>query len=125
MKQFLSSDKGAISLIGLILLVMWIAASTGQDVRGASEPTPVPPKTAEETAAPEIPTDTPAPAVLYTTQDLNLRAGPGADQEKVTVLQQGTQVELLGESQSIDGGTWVHVRAAGYEGWVNRKFLSE
>lgn len=41
MKQFLSSDKGAISLIALILLVMFIAASTGKNLSGASDLTPL------------------------------------------------------------------------------------
>jgi len=65
-----------------------------------------------------------ARAVMYiNTANLNLRSSPGADQSIVTVLPNGTQVELLGESQNVDGSVWIKVSANGYTGWVNQKYL--
>jgi hypothetical protein len=55
--------------------------------------------------------------------ELNLRSGPGTDQEVIVTLHRGEQVVLLGETRDVGGKTWVHVRAGQIEGWVSQEFL--
>ena len=52
---------------------------------------------------------------------LNLRAFPSANSRIVTVLQRH-QCEIAFLPYAV--GSWQKVRAGGFEGWVNRKYLS-
>jgi hypothetical protein len=54
---------------------------------------------------------------------LNLRAGPGTDQQVIATLQRGENVVLLDETQTVAGRIWVRVRAGEREGWVSQEFL--
>jgi hypothetical protein len=54
---------------------------------------------------------------------LNLRVGPGTDQRVIAKLARGASVLLLGESLTVDGRTWVRVRAGEQEGWVSQDLL--
>jgi hypothetical protein len=88
-------------------------------------------RTAEVVPRPTVGVASPAPAPtappLLTKQvasdELNLRAGPGTDQQVLATLRRGEQVILLGETQAIDGRTWARVRVGNLEGWVSQEFL--
>ncbi|MFQ5401188.1 MAG: SH3 domain-containing protein [Anaerolineae bacterium] len=104
-------------------------------------PTPTLAATAVSDAAPTIsppasptpPEPVPTPAepryqVAFVTVDdeLNVRAGPGVENEVVGVLPpEAADVEITGEGQEVSGSTWVPISAAGVEGWVNSRFLAQ
>ena len=105
-----------------------VAAPGGQDPTKPDEPT--------GTDQPDEPDDPPSvkpepepepeeyPQLVVTADDgLNLRATPGADGEKVTVLEPGTFVEQTGKPSTDAGETWIPVEGFGpdgktYTGWV-------
>ncbi len=57
------------------------------------------------------------------TTDLNLRDGACVNYSVIRVLPRGAAVEILTETEEVDGAVWVKVRIEGREGWVNEKFL--
>jgi uncharacterized protein YgiM (DUF1202 family) len=58
---------------------------------------------------------------VVTTGALNVRSGPGLTFSRVTVIQQGHVVTLLGRNANA---SWAQVRtAAGVTGWVNASFI--
>jgi hypothetical protein len=68
----------------------------------------------------------PAPAAIFVhvkSNVLNLRAGPGTDQQVLMTLRRGDQVLLLKETQTIAGRTWVKVQSGEQAGWVSQEFL--
>jgi hypothetical protein len=72
----------------------------------------------------------PLPAVVgseerLTTENINLRAGPGAECEIVRVLDQGTEVTVTSGPVDADDRLWVRVEAGGDEGWLADEFLGE
>lgn len=50
---------------------------------------------------------------------LNLRAAAGTSSAVVAILEHGQTVTILPHP---DEGTWLHVRAAGVEGWINTNY---
>ena len=88
------------------------------------------PATSEVTAAAlSLPTSIPAaptaPLVSrhVKSDTLNLRARPGTDQQVIAKLTHGATVLLLDETATVDGRTWVRVRAGEQEGWVSQDLL--
>jgi hypothetical protein len=74
-------------------------------------------------SGPAAPTPAPALSGQVKSDVLNLRAGPGTDQQVIATLRRGTRVLLLNETQTIAGRTWVKVRAGEQVGWVSQEFL--
>ncbi len=74
-----------------------------------------------------FPDQYPAPGIHleYTTirdDNLNVRAGPGTEYEKINRLYPGSRVEELGTSSTVDG--WVFVAYQGWPyGWVSAEYL--
>ena len=71
------------------------------------------------------PTATPTPvlptAVIFSTQSVNVRQGPGADFAVVTAVEPNTEVVVLAQS---DGALWTQIRLpGGIEGWVSSSLL--
>jgi uncharacterized protein YgiM (DUF1202 family) len=61
------------------------------------------------------------PTAVVTTGALNVRSGPGLTFSRVTVIQQGHVVTLLGRNANA---SWAQVRtAAGVTGWVNASLI--
>src|SRR3954449_5594433 len=111
----------------------------------APVPSPPPPPTvapsAGATAAPE-PTTSPSPVeprqtpvigpaqrvVVKGTGDdgLNVRAEPSGASERVKVLPEGAELEVVGADREVDGTTWRNVRdpSDGTSGWAVAEFLS-
>jgi hypothetical protein len=88
-----------------------------------SRPTFEPAIAGESTSAPAIPT-TPTLISRHVKSDmLNLRAHPGTDQQVIARLARGASVLLLGERMTVEGRTWVRVRADEQEGWVSQDLL--
>jgi hypothetical protein len=111
-----------------------VVPSGGQDPTKPEEPT--------GTDQPNEPNEPPAvkpepepepeeyPQLVVTADDgLNLRATPGADGEKVTVLEPGTFVEQTGKPSNDSGETWIPVEGFGpdgktYTGWVVSDYVA-
>lgn len=60
---------------------------------------------------------------------LNLRSKPSADGEKVVLLTDGTQIEILGmvlsgKPKRFDDNRWYHVKANGKEGYANAEYVA-
>ena len=56
----------------------------------------------------------------YITRDLNLRTGPDVDYPRITMIEAGTPVEVLG---CIDRWTWCDVAVYGERGWVSGRYV--
>lgn len=66
---------------------------------------------------------TPIPRKV-TAQSLNMRKGPGTGYDRYgDPLPRGTIVMHTGESQEVDGETWMEVSYQGRLGWVSGRFL--
>ena len=69
------------------------------------------------------PSPSPAPSgeqyvvASSTGEDLRVRAAPGLDAQPITVLPNGTVVQVLGAGQQRNGYTWVQIRANDVTGW--------
>ena len=55
--------------------------------------------------------------------ELNMRKGPGTDNPIIRVLEQHTEVELLGQDEEVDNGSWVKIQVGHNMGWVNQRYL--
>lgn len=56
---------------------------------------------------------------------VNLRRDPGPGGERITTLQEGTLVEIVGPDRTVDGVNWRNVRTLqGDVGWVSGEFLA-
>jgi hypothetical protein len=61
--------------------------------------------------------------ILYVNANrLNLRAGPGMDFPKISVLERNQEVEKVGE---MEDWAQIRVKRDGHLGWVNTRYLSE
>lgn len=97
-----------------------------------TEPAPTPqPATATplptEAAAPEAAPETETYRVSYVSADdtLNVRAGPGVENEIVGELAPTAGgVTITGAGQKVAGSTWVPIAAGDVQGWVNGRFLT-
>jgi hypothetical protein len=93
------------------------AAPTAAAAGAAQEPTAAP------TTPPEPPPTQP-PAFQPThriagTNRINFRAGPGIDNDIITVLEPGTPLQFLNERDDSSGAPWMKFKIeAGNEGWV-------
>ncbi len=78
-------------------------------------------------------TSTPAPnparvVRVANTESLgaNLRRAPSASSQRITVLPDGAELDLVGPDQVAEGRTWRHVQdEAGDRGWILSEFLVE
>ena len=55
--------------------------------------------------------------------ELNVRARPGVDQQVVVVLTKGVSVTVLTDARLIENAVWVKVRIGDQEGWVDQSLL--
>jgi hypothetical protein len=98
--------------------------ATGEDIATAPRlPTPNPALSGTATLAPALPTIPALVSRRVRSDTLNLRVGPGTDQQVIAKLTRGASVVLLGEAASVDGRMWVRVRVAEQEGWVSQDLL--
>jgi hypothetical protein len=119
-----------LSLGGLVFrtqiagLLLALRPATSEVTAAAlSLPTSEPVISGEPALAPAIPT---APTLVsrhVKSDTLNLRARPGIDQQVIAKLARGASVLLLGERMTVEGRTWVRVRAGEQEGWVSQDLL--
>ena len=112
---------GGGALVALVLVALLLirpgssAPNTG--------PSPAPTAAVIVTAAP---TAARGPQLVVTTRNgsrLNLRQSAGLNAPVVGTLTTGTPVTVIGEAVPADGYTWVHVQAAGSEGWCIKEAL--
>ncbi|NNE73193.1 MAG: SH3 domain-containing protein [Acidimicrobiales bacterium] len=62
---------------------------------------------------------------VYNTDDgLNLRSGPGVNNEALTRLPPGTEVTTTGSIADIEGDTWFEVTSGFGNGWVHSSYLT-
>ncbi len=60
-----------------------------------------------------------APSLGYTTADgLRIRKGPGTDYPVVSILQNNTQVEIIGQS-----GSWVEIETSSGRGFISQEYI--
>jgi uncharacterized protein YgiM (DUF1202 family) len=70
---------------------------------------------------PGQPTQPTAYNAVVTTGALNVRSGPSIDYPSVTVISQGTELNLIGRSATTG---WVQVTLpGGQQGWINPNFI--
>jgi hypothetical protein len=108
-------------ITGLLLALR--PATSEVTVAALRVPTSEPVISDEPTLAPAIPT---APTLVsrhVKSNTLNLRARPGINQQVIAKLVRGASVLLLGERMTVEGRTWVRVRAGEQEGWVSQDLL--
>lgn len=106
---------------------------SGGSMPGASQPSPtlsplapiVPTPSLESSPTPEsVPGSGFARIGNTNTFGANVRSEPGLKYEMIAQLSDGSRVELTGETQSVDGFTWQHVRMEdGRLGWIANNFL--
>lgn len=61
--------------------------------------------------------------MVYATNSVNLRVGPGLDYDKIAALQPGTGLEYLGRIMTDDRGVdWYQVRYYGEAVWISSKY---
>ena len=100
---------------------------------GAGQPSPTPSPFSQLVRTPP-PESSPTPEVVPGSGfahigntsgfGVNVRTEPGLAYEVLTLLSDGSRVELIGEAQSADGFTWQHIRLEdGRLGWIVEKFL--
>jgi SH3-like domain-containing protein len=82
-------------------------------------------------ASPAAPAVTPQPTIqrLQVANtgggNVNLRRDPGQDGERITTLQEGTLVEIVGPDRVVDGMNWRNVRTLqGDVGWIASDYLA-
>lgn len=102
--------------------------STGDTAAPPAEPEPTP----EPTPVPTFDGLSVQPAVFYNEgeqpsytvtpdNNLNMRAGPGTDYDKVSKVPASTVVTALGANED---GSWIVVNYDGKYGWLKAEFLS-
>lgn len=87
---------------------------------------------AAQPAAPVEPPQDPVPEipkrpkiVVAASQGLNLRKGPHVSYDAITVLPDGTPVEILDLPGDVEVPNWALVKTCAGIGWVNTNFLAE
>lgn len=94
--------------------------------------TPAPSHTPAPTSTLEPPTETPRPSptptatasgVIRSSQNVNLRDGPGSDQPVVTAVSPGTEVGVLRIKADANGADWYEVTFTDDEGNVQRLWV--
>jgi len=89
--------------------------------------TPPPPPTTAPTTPAVTSSDAQTYRVTFVTADdvLNVRSGPGVDNELVgSLLPTADNIQISGEGQVVSGSTWVPIVADDVQGWVNGRFLT-
>ncbi len=61
--------------------------------------------------------------VAFTESGLNIRTGPGTDNESQGRLAAGTQVITTGETADIGGDAWFEITSGALRGWVHSGYL--
>jgi Bacterial SH3 domain len=79
--------------------------------------------TAASLTTPLAPTDVQGVQKRVKSNELNLRAQPGTEQQVVVVLKQGDIVTAFTDARLLQDATWIKVRAGDYEGWVDQSLL--
>lgn len=71
-----------------------------------------------------LPSPTIAPVLreVVTTANVNLRAGAGTAFSVLTVIPQGTELQVTGQNAD---GTWLNVRYNSFTGWVSAAFVGD
>jgi hypothetical protein len=98
------------------LLVCCLAGCEPSFYGGGPKPAPLPPP-----APPAPPPQVTRPLFYVTANRLNLRACPGMDCPKISVLERNEEVEKVGESEDW---SQIRVKRDGRLGWVNTRYLS-
>lgn len=114
-----------------------IAVNGSTDEVIASTPTtelPAPPtfqpvQPADQPAGQPTPQPGPTPqyrvAFVAADDTLNVRSGPGVDNEVVAELDPGAPVDkVTGAGQLVEGSTWVPIQTDHVAGWVNGRYLT-
>ena len=61
--------------------------------------------------------------VAYTDAGLNIRTGPGTDNDSQGRLASGTQVVTTGETADVEGDAWFEITSGALRGWVHSGYL--
>jgi hypothetical protein len=109
---------GAGVLVLLILFIVLVASSCSakKDKKIEVVTTQQPTTVAVETTTEEVTT---SPAVMYTTDVLNLRKEPNTDCEIIKQIAKGKKVEII-----EDNGEWCKVKQGKDTGYVSKEYLS-
>ena len=126
-----SAVVGLLLAVLVVVSVSWLASPRPVELRQTAAPA-APPTIA--VAATPIPAPTPAPVateqpsqrvrVAFTNgRGANLRTKPGESAQRVKTLAEGTTLDVVGGSQTVDGLLWRNVRdPSGITGWIAAPF---
>lgn len=111
------------AIAGAVFLVRKKLAADQPDTQDTqvSQSTEISGAPTEDTGTETEPEPEPKP-VMRTTTGVNLRAEPNTECEVLTVLTEGTQLELIGQEQD---GSWAIVDYQGQVGYVSMDYLEE
>ncbi|MCM1283655.1 MAG: SH3 domain-containing protein [Muribaculaceae bacterium] len=113
------------AIVGAVFLVRKKLAADQPDTQDtqASQSTEISGAPTEDTGTETETEPEPEPKpVMCTTTGVNLRAEPNTECEVLTVLTEGTQLELIGQEQD---GSWAIVDYQGQVGYVSMDYLEE
>ncbi len=120
---------GLTTALSIAQRIRIVPTNTPQPTRATATPlvTPTPEPTRRPTATRSAPTLVPTPSILgsatvISRQTVNMRSGPGTDNDIVAAVPSGAVVTAI---QYNDNQTWVNVRIGdGREGWISAALLS-
>ena len=103
------------------LLIAIPALAVAFGLAGCAQPRYVPPPLPGGPAAPAPPPQVSREVLYVKVRNLNLRACPGMDRPKISVLERNEEVEKVGSSED-----WFQIRVKrdGRLGWVDSRYLS-
>jgi hypothetical protein len=129
------------AVVGLVLAVLvvvgvsWLASPRPGQLRGPQAPAVAPPQPAPVVVPTPIPAPPPPQPVEPASQRLrvaftngrgaNLRAKPGEQAPRIKTLPEGTVLDTVGGTETVDGLVWRSVRdASGATGWIAAPFAA-
>ena len=130
-----SAVVGLVLAILVVVGVSWLASPRPGQLRSPQAPAVTPPRPAPVVVPTPIPAPPPPQPAEPASQRLrvaftngrgaNLRAKPGEQAQRIKTLPEGTVLDTVGGTETVDGLLWRSVRdASGATGWIAAPFAA-